>query len=793
MADGEVLIDVDIDAKETQKKLDKLKRDISKMENSLSTKKAKQTTIEKELHNADQAVERTHQKIKQLETELEKMRGVSVDNSTAAEVLTAKSRIEEITAELREQRTEHERLAKEAGGVAKKYENATAEVERITAELDKAKTEAGELQQEITGIGRASNKTSTEIGDAGKKVQRFKKRLIELAKSALIFSVLTKGLTGLRDWLGKTVRANDEAAAAIARLKGALATLAAPIFNSIMPALTSFINLLARVVATISMFVATATGETYANSIKAAEGLEAEKEALEGVGGAAKDAAKQLASFDEINKFSSQSGGGGGGASIDEIKPLFDAKPFEGKLVDFVMDLAVKINDLLFEWDKKDFSNKADKWITALSGILGVIIGGAFGGISGAIIGLVMGLAIGVITCEFTDEMKDPDEAKKTALKALGAIIGTVIGFKYGGITGAVIGLTMGLAISISGIEFLEGDTNERKAGELFDDVLTSVLTTVIGAKYGGLKGALIGLALGLSIEVISAEFIDSLEDEGASRRLFDVALTSVLAAVAGAKWFGWKGALAGLAIGLFISWQKIEYDDTLPDGEKANAAVLFHAAIGAILGAIVGQSLGVPGVLVGSVLGIVIGVSIAFDNVDFSDATDSKMPMIAAVMKSVLTAILVAAAVTGIGGPVLGIAAGVITLGMSLMINITDVGFTGKVNDINSPGGVFAGSQIIQRNIASDLEVNPNNIPALATGAVIPPNKKFLAMLGDQKSGTNIEAPLSTIEQAVRNAMGSGFGGKHTVIMEIDGREFGRVTYDAYNRESQRLGVSLG
>lgn len=44
--------------------------------------------------------------------------------------------------------------------------------------------------------------------------------------------------------------------------------------------------------------------------------------------------------------------------------------------------------------------------------------------------------------------------------------------------------------------------------------------------------------------------------------------------------------------------------------------------------------------------------------------------------------------------------------------------------------------------------------IPHLAQGTVIPPNKQFLAMLGDQNSGTNVEAPLSTIEDAVRNVM---------------------------------------
>ena len=53
--------------------------------------------------------------------------------------------------------------------------------------------------------------------------------------------------------------------------------------------------------------------------------------------------------------------------------------------------------------------------------------------------------------------------------------------------------------------------------------------------------------------------------------------------------------------------------------------------------------------------------------------------------------------------------------------------------------------------------------IPALATGAVIPPNREFLAVLGDQKHGTNIEAPLSTIEQAVENVMKRNSFGRDT------------------------------
>ena len=45
---------------------------------------------------------------------------------------------------------------------------------------------------------------------------------------------------------------------------------------------------------------------------------------------------------------------------------------------------------------------------------------------------------------------------------------------------------------------------------------------------------------------------------------------------------------------------------------------------------------------------------------------------------------------------------------------------------------------------------VSAPQIPYLAQGAVLPANKPFLAVVGDQRSGTNIEAPLETIRQAV-------------------------------------------
>lgn len=49
---------------------------------------------------------------------------------------------------------------------------------------------------------------------------------------------------------------------------------------------------------------------------------------------------------------------------------------------------------------------------------------------------------------------------------------------------------------------------------------------------------------------------------------------------------------------------------------------------------------------------------------------------------------------------------------------------------------------------------INVPQIPKLAQGAVLPANKPFLAMVGDQKHGTNVEAPLATIQEAVAIVM---------------------------------------
>ena len=83
--------------------------------------------------------------------------------------------------------------------------------------------------------------------------------------------------------------------------------------------------------------------------------------------------------------------------------------------------------------------------------------------------------------------------------------------------------------------------------------------------------------------------------------------------------------------------------------------------------------------------------------------------------------------------------------------------------------------------------------IPALATGAVIPPNSEFLAILGDQKSGRNIEAPEGLIRQIIQEEL-EGLSGNQNVTINFAGNmgQLIRVLKPYIDTENRRVGNKL-
>ena len=111
-----------------------------------------------------------------------------------------------------------------------------------------------------------------------------------------------------------------------------------------------------------------------------------------------------------------------------------------------------------------------------------------------------------------------------------------------------------------------------------------------------------------------------------------------------------------------------------------------------------------------------------------------------------------------GIFNAIASIIEGVLNTAASGLNNLIE-----KVNTVSSKIGIKIPS----------ISVKKINIPKLATGAVIPPNAPFMAMLGDQRHGTNIEAPLDTIKQAVREVVGGNSGNSPIhAHLYLDGKE---------------------
>lgn len=80
-------------------------------------------------------------------------------------------------------------------------------------------------------------------------------------------------------------------------------------------------------------------------------------------------------------------------------------------------------------------------------------------------------------------------------------------------------------------------------------------------------------------------------------------------------------------------------------------------------------------------------------------------------------------------------------------------------------------------------------NIPYLANGAVIPPGQ-FLAVLGDQKHGNNLEAPESLIRQIVREEAGYGANDQLVVIAGLVRQILGAMGSD--NIDMRKLAAMI-
>lgn len=289
-ADGSVIIKADIDDKQAQKELNALEKKIEALQEKLTNKKSARDTLFNQANNLGAQLDQAKAKLAQ-------MKG-------GGEFFTSDA--------IKQQEAAVASMEKEWNAMNDKLDKQNAAIREGEAELERMKAKAGELGKQLGNTGKNAGKIQEGLDKASQGMEAFTKRVKMLAKRALVFTIIARALAALRDWLADVAAVNGEARDAIAQLKGALLTLAQPLVQIIIPAFTALVKVLATVVSFIANIVSALFGTTAKESANAAKSLNDQKNAYKGVGGAAKSASKQLASFDEINKLSGEGGGGSG-------------------------------------------------------------------------------------------------------------------------------------------------------------------------------------------------------------------------------------------------------------------------------------------------------------------------------------------------------------------------------------------------------------------------------------------------------------------------------------------------
>lgn len=755
MADGKIVVTVDADAKKAQKELDTLSAKIDKMEAKLNEDTGTQSGLKKELDAALQSAKQTEDALKSLRSEADRLKGITSGSASAnpAEYIDAYSRQAEVAAQIKDQEQLLVQQNKTAEKLGSQYAKITDKVINQTAALDAAKTKAGELVQQITNASGASAKMAEVSASVEKSMNKFGRRLSGVLRSALIFTVLSRGLSQLRSWLGETIMQNEAARASIAQLKAALLTLAQPILEVVIPVFVKLVNILAQVVTAIAKFFGMLSGKSWSAQVSAAKGLNAEKEALEGVGSAAEDASKSMAGFDEINQITSNQASGGGGAS--------GAGASSGITPDFSnLDLAEdKLNDIL-------------GIVGAIAaGLLAWKIASMFTDDLGKIGGIALAAAGAFALVYFWLDAWNNGIDMTNFLGMLGGLAALAGGLALAfGPTAAAIALVVGgLAMLVVGIK----DVIEN--GFTLENTLTIIAGLLAaGIGIGLLTGSWIPLLIAGIASILVAlvsftghgeELINGLKNviDGFGKFFRGVFTGDMKLAVEGAKqiWAGLKQTWNAIVNSIKDAWSAFI---TWLQGENPALAAIFET-----IGKLFSDQYNAWKKILSGLITFLTGVFTG----DWKKAWNGVLDIL-----------------KGIWNLIVGTVEGAINFiidGVNLLISALN-----KIQ-FNMPEWVpLIGGKSFGINITPVSRVA---LPRLASGAVIPPNREFMAVLGDQKSGTNIETPLATMVQAFKQAMNEtgGAGGRQmTVILQLDRRELGRAIYQLNNEETQRVGVRL-
>ncbi len=702
MADATVVFSAEIDDKQALAELNRLQNRIRALTEQMEAKGRRRNILTDQL--------------KDVEAQYKAAIGGGQDElaqSLAKQYDSIASKIATIDQQLKYQNADLDAAKEQAGQYAAQLSRVQAPAEQTAQATDHIATETDKTTQEMQKLGSAGNEAAQKISKgfsgAGSGISKFGKRLVGLAKRVFVFSMITMALRNVRKWLLNMINTNSEASAALAQLKGAFLTFAQPLLNVLIPALTKVIQVITQIVSAIASLVASLFGTTVQASAEAAENLYNEQNALEGVGGAAKKASKQLANFDEINQLTGDNAGGGSGGGSSTVKPNFQIDD----------GLVSKVQDFL---DKTGLGKAISELITSV-GRLKKSLEEFWNSPAGQAVKLII-----------SDVFILAIRALATALSVLAAVL----------------------------------------SGDLWS-ALDSLQSLSFGAIFTVLKAvaSILDLIYGKPIKKMSGgkgirDFVEEAEQWVAK-------LPSISEA--------WQRGMEAWS----NVWEKIKYRyGILWDRLKERTTAAFkeiQEAWGIIKGwwdvnvAPIFEKLFQP------IKDAWEAMTSFFHNTMEHEAEEGGLTVGKALLAGVKSGLV------GLAALINGIISAIETAINFIVNKINGISFDLPNNRVLF--GDLAG-QHVGFNLPP-VSIPRINIPGLAEGAVIPPNREFLAVLGDQTRGTNIEAPLDTIVAAFRRVMAEQGNGRQTIVLELDRRELGRAVADVSRLESQRVGLKIG
>lgn len=566
--------------------------------------------------------------------------------------------------------------------------------------------------------------------NVSEQFKKFTKRIAGLAKRVFIFTMITKALRTMRKMLLSTIGADKQMSTSLAQIRGNLISAFAPIYNYILPAIRTLLAWLAKLTAVVSVFINSLFGKTASQADASAKALYNQASATKAAGDAAEKTKKQLSGLDEMNRWESKDSSGGGGGSSG-IAPKFDLSDQVdtgkiGKIAAVVRELSPYVAAVaagFAAWKiGKKFLGNLSKAKQLALAVAGAVL-----------------MAINVV-----DMLKNGinfDNLTGYIIGATAAVIG--LGLAFGVLGGAITAIVAGLVLL--GVAIRDAIKNGFNSKNL--TAITVALLTIGGA-IAIITGAWIPLliaAIAAVVVWIVAKWTSIKEWISKTISSIDAAfeqhLANVEAGVAAAvdwvieKWTAVKDWFSGLwekvSSGAVAAWEGIKNAfKSVPEWFQSKFRDAWQKV----------KDVFSTGGRIWS--GIKEGIESTF--------------------RTVVNAII---------------------RGMNTIIAV-------PFNRINFMLNMIRNASFLGISPFQNLwGVNPlpvPQIPMLARGAVIPANRQFLAVLGDQRNGNNLEAPESLLRQIVREEAG-GAGSRYEFIARLDRRTlFDEVITEAKLRKGQ-------